>query len=324
MDRLERFYKIVGQLKNGRPVPKQKFLDVLEVSEATFKRDLEYLRDRFGAPIIWDREYNGYLLDPKDPEAHNWNLPGLWFSDEELLSLLTVEHLLESLQPGLLGPQVGPLRERIREILGRGDHSAEEVIQRIRVLPMGSRKMDAGRFRAIAAGVLSRRRLNLSHFRRQSGETTERVVSPQRLVHYRDNWYLDAWCHLRDALRVFSVDAVASVRVLDEEARPVGDKSLDRELTVGYGIFAGEDTETAVLRFESVRARWVSRETWHPEQRGRFEADGSWLLDVPYSDPRELVMDILKYGPDVEVVSPQSLRKLVRSQVAETLRLYGS
>jgi predicted DNA-binding transcriptional regulator YafY len=322
MDRTERFYKIHGLLKGKQPVPKQKFLDVLEVSPATFKRDLEYLRDRFGAPIVWDREYSGYRLDPKDPDAHNWNLPGLWFSDEELLALLTVEHLLESLQPGLLGPQVRPLRERIREILGRGDHSAEEVIHRIRVLPMGNRKMDAGRFRAIAAGLLSRRRLSLEHFRRQRGETTERVVSPQRLVHYRDNWYLDAWCHMRDALRVFSVDAVASVKVLDEKARPVGDESLDRELAAGYGIFAGHDTDTAVLKFEPVRARWVSRENWHPEQRGSFEADGSWVLEVPYSDPRELVMDILKYGPDVEVVSPRSLRKHVRSHVAETLGLY--
>ena len=198
MDRSERFYKIQALLQPGRPVPRQRFLDALEVSAATFKRDLEYLRDRFDAPIVWDREARGYRFDRSDPNAANWQLPGLWFSEEELRALLTVEHLLESIQPGLFGPQIGPLREKIRQLLGRGDHSAEEVIHRIRVLPMASRKLDAGRFRAVAAGLLSRRRLRLDHFRRQSGETLERVVSPQRLVHYRDNWYLDAWCHLRD------------------------------------------------------------------------------------------------------------------------------
>jgi predicted DNA-binding transcriptional regulator YafY len=187
---------------------------------------------------------------------------------------------------------------------------------------MASRRLDEGRFRSIAAGLLSRRRLGLSHFRRQSGETLERVVSPQRLVHYRDNWYLDAWCHLRGGLRVFSVDAVAAVRVLDENAKSVADGVLDRELAAGYGIFAGSETRTAVLRFSPFRARWVSRETWHPEQKGRFDKDGSWRLEVPYSNPTELVMDILKYGGDAEVLKPASLRTQVTETLAAALENY--
>jgi predicted DNA-binding transcriptional regulator YafY len=322
MDRTERFYKIQQILQKGRAVPRQKFLDLLEVSPATFKRDLEYMRDRMGAPIVWDREARGYRFDTSDPQAADWELPGLWFSEEELRALLTVEHLLENIQPGLLGAQITPLRDKIRQILGRGDHSADEVIRRIRVLPMASRRMDPGRFETIAAGLLSRRRLKLAHFRRQVGETVERVVSPQRLVHYRDNWYLDAWCHLRDALRCFSVDAVAGVSVLDDPARVVSDELLDKDLAAGYGIFGGSDTKTAVLKFDPVRSRWVSRETWHPQQKGRFEADGSWILEVPYSDPRELVMDILKYGADVEVLRPVALRRLVRENILEAASLY--
>jgi predicted DNA-binding transcriptional regulator YafY len=323
MDRTERFYKIDRLLKGGRPVPRQRFLDALEVSPATFKRDLEYLRDRFGAPIVYDRSAGGYRLDTSDPDTAHWELPGLWFSDEEILALLTVEHLLESIQPGLLGPQIEPLREKIRHILGRGDHSAEEVIRRIRVLPMASRRLNPDRFRTIAAGLLSRRRLVLSHFRRHSGETLERTVSPQRLVHYRDNWYLDAWCHLRDGLRVFSVDAVAAVRVLEDKARHVADAVMDRELAAGYGIFAGRETKTAVLRFSPFRARWVSRETWHPEQRGVFQKDGAWRLEVPYSNPTELVMDILKYGRDVEVLRPKALRQQVAAELTAALGRYG-
>jgi predicted DNA-binding transcriptional regulator YafY len=322
MDRTERFYKIKDLLQSRRAVPREKFLEVLEVSPATFKRDLEYLRDRVGAPIVWDRSARGYRLDSSDPDSASWELPGLWFSEEELRALLTVEHLLENIQPGLLDAQIGPLREKIRHILGHGDHSAQEVIRRIRVLPMGSRKLDSDRFRTIAAGLLSRMRIRLFHYRRQTGETLDRVVSPQRLVHYRDNWYLDAWCHMRNALRVFSVDAVARAEVLDTRARSVSDSTLDRELAAGYGIFAGSRTSNAVLRFEPTRARWVSRETWHPDQRGRFGADGSWVLEVPYSDPRELAMDILKYGPDVEVIRPGTLRRFVADQLRRASAIY--
>ena len=45
---------------------------------------------------------------------------------------------------------------------------------------------------------------------------------------------------------------------------------------------------------------WVANEQWHPEQRGETLEDGSFILEVPYSDDRELVMDIMKYGPDVD------------------------
>ncbi len=322
MDRTERFYKISRMLQRGRAVPKQVFLDELEISNATFKRDLEYMRERMDAPIVWDREAGGYRFDQSDPTASEWELPGVWFSEQELRALLTVEHLLEAVHPGLLGPQIGPLREKIRQILGHGDHSAEEVIRRIRVLPMASRKMEQGRFQVIAEGLLSRRRLKLTHYRRQSGETLVREVSPQRLVHYRDNWYLDAWCHLRNALRVFSVDAVAGAEVMDRRARTVSDRMLDRELAAGYGIFAGSNTRTAVLKFDPARSRWVSREIWHPEQKGHLEADGSWLLEVPYSDPRELVMDILKYGADVEVLKPAALRRMVADQLRRATQVY--
>ena len=63
-------------------------------------------------------------------------------------------------------------------------------------------------------------------------------------------------------------------------------------------------------------------EIWHSEQDGNFELDGAYVLSVPYSDARELVMDILKYGPDVEVLAPAQLRDMVRKQLADASALY--
>ncbi len=60
----------------------------------------------------------------------------------------------------------------------------------------------------------------------------------------------------------------------------------------------------------------MADERWHPEQKGRYDGN-HYLLEIPYSDDRELVLDILKYGPDVEVIAPASLRR----EVAERLRL---
>jgi len=322
VDRTERFYKIHRLLTQRRFVSRDDFLEELGVSRATFKRDLEYLRDRFNMPIVWDRDQGAYRLDENAPQAHLFQLPGLWFSAEEVHALLTMEHLLERLQPGLLGAQVRPLRERIRRILDSGDFSAEDLTRRIRILQMGVRPVEPESFQAISSALLSRRRLRIEHFRRAANETLTRDVSPQRLVFYRDNWYLDAWCHLRQGLRTFSVDAIGSAVALGKRAREIKDETLDEHLGAGFGIFSGRASHTAVLRFSPLRARWVSREVWHPEQDGQYELDGAYVLKVPYADSRELIMDILKYGPDVQVLAPAVLREQVRVQLDQVRKLY--
>jgi predicted DNA-binding transcriptional regulator YafY len=322
MDRTERFYKIQRLLTQRKVVSRDAFIEELEVSRATFKRDLEYLRDRMQMPIVWDRELGGYRLDQEAATAHLFQLPGLWFSSEEIHALLTMEHLLERLQPGLLGPQLRPLRNLIRKTLASGDFSAAEVSRRIRILQIGVRPVQPDIFQAISSALLSRRRLRIEHYRRSRDETLSREISPQRLVYYRDNWYLDAWCHLRTALRTFSVDVINDAVVLSKRAREIKDETLDETLGAGFGIFSGKKTQTAVLRFSPMRARWVSREKWHNAQDGHYELDGAYLLKVPYSDPRELAMDILKYGADVEVLAPAALRDIIREQLTSAVAHY--
>ena len=322
MERTERFYKIQQLLKNRRYVGTQEFLDALGVSRATFKRDLEYLRDRFNAPIVYDAEHEGYRFDDKVEDRAVWQLPGLWFSAEELVALLTMDRLLAELGPGVLSEVIGPFRKRIRELLASGEHSAQDVANRIRVLAMGARAIEPAHFRTITTALLSRRRLRIRHSRRQDGDVLEREISPQRLVHYRDNWYVDAFCHKRQALRTFAVDAIEQATVLDKDAKAVGEDALDRHFASGYGIFAGAETQEAVLLFNATRARWVSRETWHPKQDGKLQLDGTYLLKFPYSREPELVMDILKYGADVEVLAPESLRQAVAAQLTEAARHY--
>jgi predicted DNA-binding transcriptional regulator YafY len=322
MDRTERFYKIQRLLTQRKVVSRDAFIEELEVSRATFKRDLEYLRDRMQMPIVWDRELGGYRLDQEATTAHLFQLPGLWFSSEEIHALLTMEHLLERLQPGLLGPQLRPLRNLIRKTLASGDFSAAEVSRRIRILQIGVRPVQPDIFQAISSALLSRRRLRIEHYRRSRDETLSREISPQRLVYYRDNWYLDAWCHLRTALRTFSVDVINDAVGLSKRAREIKDETLDETLGAGFGIFSGKKTQTAVLRFSPMRARWVSREKWHNAQDGHYELDGAYLLKVPYSDPRELAMDILKYGADVEVLAPAALRDIIRDQLTSAVAHY--
>ena len=324
MDRTERFYTIDRLLRSRRQVSLRQLMEELEVSRATVRRALEYMRDRMAAPIVWDAALRGYCYRLEATgDDDRYALPGLWFNASEVYALLTMDHLLSSLQPGLLEPHIEPLRERIRRLLGSGEHPTQEIEKRIRILYMASRQMDTRVFASIANALLARRRLFIVHLNRRSNLHTERVVSPQRLAHYRDNWYLDCWCHLRKGLRSFAVDAIESADLKeDQPAKEVSDSRLEMVLGAGYGIFAGDKTHQAVLRFTPEAARWVASEKWHSQQESTVEPDGSYRLSVPYAKETELVMDILRHGSDVEVLSPTSLRQTVRKRLAATLKQY--
>lgn len=322
MDRTERFHLIDQMLSNARCVNRQKFLGTLEISAATFKRDLEYMRDRLGAPIVWDRDLNGYRYQQQDSTQNAFQLPGLWFNTAEIQALLMMNAWLENLQPGILSQHIKPLQARIRGLLDQCDESVEEITRRIRILTQPRKTANEDFFVLISQALLKRKRLHIRHFNRQSGTSTEREISPQRLTFYRDNWYLDSWCHVREAIRSFAVDALEQVEMLSTQARDIADKQLDEELSSGYGIFSGSDVHWAELRFEPQRARWVAQEQWHPDQESHFDAAGFYYLKIPYSQKPELIMDILKYGADVEVLKPASLREKVRDTVNEMHKFY--
>ena len=319
MSEVVRLYQYKSLLVGRRAMSAEDLMVRLEISRATLKRDIAKLRDQLHVPIEFDRDVGGYTMSQGHTDSE---LPGLWFNQEELLALVTIQQLLEQLEPGLLGPKLKPLKERLGQLMTKHGLSSQDVARRIRIMHAGKRVVKVTSFVVVAAATLARKRLKISHFGRQNGQTTDREVSPQRLVHYRDNWYLDAWCHLREDLRSFSIDAIPRLEILDTAAKDVSDKTIEETVGAGYGIFNGAPKACAALRFTPERARWVTKEVWHPQQETRTEPDGSLVLTFPYSDDRELVGDILRFGADVEVMAPPDLRSRIKRALHESVGRY--
>jgi len=324
MDRTERFYKIQKLLSEQRMVTAEQFLKELEVSRATFRRDLEYLRDRLSAPIEWNADLKGYVLNQKkDGKESLSTLPGLWLNDSEIHSWLAVIELLKNIEPnGIIGSQINPIRNRLEKLLNQNDFSLKDVAKRIQILTLARRVSSPGYFELVANALLMRKRIHIRYFQRFTESVTEREVSPQRLVYYRDNWYLDAFCHGKDDLRTFALDAMEMVMGVDKSAVTVDSNVLEAELESSYGIFAGRKHQVAKLKFTPFRARWISKEQWHPKQRSTVMEDGSYLLEIPYSDDRELMLDILRQGSEVEVLSPSILRGKILSEYIKAVAIY--
>ena len=322
MERYERILKLHRLLKAAHHwVSYDHMRDELQCSRATLYRDIAFLRDALGAPI--DQTEEPLRFGYSREEAETFELPGLWLTSEELHALLAVQQMLARTGPGVLSGALAPLSNRIERLLAHRDDRKRAELGRVRVTGAAVRTLDEHVFRTVASAVLERRRLEFRYRARSSNSDGRRDVSPQRLTHYRENWYLDAYDHGRKALRSFALDRIAEAVAREERAQDVPEAELDAHLAGGYGIFSGPPKAWATIRFSSRAARWVAEEHWHSKQEGQFLPDGRYELKLPYSNAKELLMDVLRYGPDAEVVAPPSLREEAKISLRLALDNYG-
>lgn len=319
MSEITRLYRYKSLLSGKRAISKSELMAVLEISEATLKRDLAKLRDQLNIPVVFDRDSGGYRMSSGHSDIE---LPGVWFSPQELSALATIQHMLEQLQMTFIGAKLKPLEQKLSSLMKSHGLDGPASARKVRLVHAGKRLPEMNCFDTIALATLGEKQIKLTHFNRQTGRSVDRTISPYRLVHYRDNWYVDGWCHLRQNIRSFSVDAITHAEALSEPIMDVDEDQLTSILQSSYGIFTGRPKAYAVLRFSELRSRWVKQEQWHPDQVTRLLPDGKLEMEIPYSDERELIGDVLKYGADVEVLRPAELRQQIRLALASALDLY--
>ena len=321
MDKFDRIFQLHVILSQRRtPIPLEELMAKLECSKSTLHRAINSLKDHLNAPVVFDADAGGYKYGkPETGEA--FELPGLWFTAHELQALALMQRLIKDVGGGLLEEHFGALAKRLDELTKHQHLNLGEAAQRLRFPAIAARPAGAA-FNTVAQATLTRQKLWLEYHARSTDEVTERTVSPQRIVHYREAWYLDAWDEGKDALRSFSIDRIRRATVVDERALDVPEAELDEHYATAYGIFGGKADKVAVLRFTPERARWVADERWHPQQEGTWLADGSYELRIPYRESRELVMDVMRNGASVEVIAPSALRNDVATELRAAAQQY--
>ncbi len=314
MDKWEKLVLLHRTLRDSRYcVPLKTLLEELDCSEATFHRIRGYLQDSLGAPILYDRRYGGYRYCQTDNEP--FELPGFWLTKNEIEALLCFDHAIENLQAGLFKELFRPLRSRLEPLLKAQKTSISKVRDRIKILSINSRECDRKVFSTVAGAVLKRKRITIGHRSLAAGEVMRRTISPHALVRYRDNWYVDGFCHLRNEPRTFALNRITTAETAPGRFKVIPAVKMKSFYADTYGIFTGTADKLAVIDFTGIAAREVSSENWHPRQQGTWTDEETYRLTIPFGDCRELVMDILRWGDKAEVREPQELREKIRGIV---------
>lgn len=314
MSQFERICYIDRLLREDHILQCREVATRFEVSERQVKRDIEYLRDRLDAPIVYDRAARKYRY------ARPFN--ALLFADEKLLifsallrSLVLNEHFVPVVTPDLL-----------RQVEQQVSRDYRVVSERIKYETPVAQAVVMEDFTIICQAMAIGRRLDIS-YENVAGERTNRQIEPQRLINYSGRWYLIAFDLLREDLRTFHLSRVTGVSVSRRKTTRVPSRTaqnlIDRYIASGFGIFNGPVTKTARIRIYGTPAAAVSKQVWHPQQKvvtGQTEDYQSRPtpytdLIIPVSDWREILGRVLSFGSAAEAMEPEEFRTLWEEEI---------
>lgn len=318
MEPLARIVRLHEELKSRkRPVSVAAVQEILGCSRSTVHRLVKKLRDELGAPVEQVPD-EGFVYGEG---GDTYQLPGLWLSPEDLASLRIVDTFLERMEHGVLQVQVRLLRAQVEVLLQQAmaDESvgADVLRSRLDVVPPKFVIERPEIFGAVFEATMRRKRLRFADYARRRGEPAIREISPQKLLHYRENWFLVGYCHDTHAHGLFSLGRLHHVSVTSTAADLVDESKRARS-----GTEESARRQVARLRFNANAAQAVAGQIWHPEQIGQFATDGSYELRVPYVHTQDLLPTILEHGAAVLVQSPKSLRSKVSKALAAALKRY--
>lgn len=300
--RIARVLDIVWRINAApRYWTRKRLAEKFEVSERSITSDLDLIKQRLKFDLESDRG-KGYYFS-KVPQ-----LPSVSYSVAEALALILAARAarqfagvpqrdlsmaiarLSSVIPGELRAMVEQVD---RDDLGESDPHREEILSRCT--------------QAISAA----HSLNLVYAAASAnGAETERQVDPYAVFAYDRAWHVVGYCHLREDVRIFKVDRIRSASQTGLGFARQPDFDLETYLGTDWGLMRGLGlpVEEVVLRFSPPASRWVAEERWHGSQQVIPLADGRVEFRVTIQVTPEFQRWVFRYGRDVDIVAPESLR----------------
>lgn len=302
MSLLERLFFFHQEIRKDKFPNSKSLTDHFEVSSATARRDISYLRDRLLAPLAFDAKRNGFYY-----HEEGFHLP---FEDSPriIFLLAMLGKLADEAGLGNL-PEVEQLEKRLSSMLSP---SYGEIVKSLYCERIETERIDRLIFETIVEGLGLKQYVDLE-YHAVGGSLTARRIAPLRIINYQGRWYLQAFCVLRQAKRLFHIARIHTA-VLTVETIPAQLCADIDDLSDSFGIFSGKPRYLAEVLFTSTAASLVRNQYWHKDQK-MIEVPDGVMLQLPVNDDREILMKILQYGSNARVISPPELAERVKHEI---------
>lgn len=313
----ERFIWFDDRAKRRKYPNASKLSAAFEVSLKTAQRDIEYMRDRLRAPLLYDQSLKGYYY-----EDEIFSLPLMYLSSAELSSLIIARKVLQDVSGGYIGNEITTAVDKIASIIKKYAVSAERIDESVSFQMIKNSPISEQIFRTVLEGCLKRRSIAIVYNSPAHAEQTTRNVNPYHLMNYVGTWHLIAYCHLRKEIRDFKVNRIAEALMLEDEFSLPKNFNFPKYFQSSFGLYKGKTAKEITIRFAPETSKWVSDQIWHKDQVAKFLNDGSLELSFPVANFSEISREILKHGSGVKVIKPDSLAQMIKAEAKKIAKLY--
>jgi predicted DNA-binding transcriptional regulator YafY len=315
---LERIMEIDRRIRDGEyPNPNQLAKD-LEVSRRVIFVDRDFMINRLGAPIEFDRTRGGWYYADE-----TWILPGIIVTEGELLAFfLSVEVAKQYLGTGLektLRSAVDKLSKNVKGSVTVDLDTLRSHYSFSTPTPLTANEQALLDLHHAIAGS---KRVWMRYYTASRDEHTERTVHPYHLSNVRGDWYLVAYDEFRQGIRNFAVGRIEEWKLLTEKFKRDPNFSVGKYMEAGFQAEHGGDVADVIIRFAPRAARYVREKHWHTSQQIQEQDDGGLVLKFQTSGLGEVKRWVLQYGADAEVLAPQILREECRQVTKLMASLY--
>ncbi|HOP86550.1 MAG TPA: YafY family protein [Syntrophorhabdaceae bacterium] len=317
----ERYHWFHGQVVSGLYPNARSLSERFNISIKQAQRDIEFMRDRLDAPLVYDGARKGYAY-----ERSGYELPPIWFTGDEFIGFCLALRLAAAIPDGSLKKSLRHFIEKFYSVRSFSDApSIEEIDRLVSIKNIEYYRVKEDVFKSVLAGLLKKRPLKIIYHTPYKHERTERVIIPLHLLCYMGNWHMIAYCTLRNELRDFALSRIVSITIHEEMtlADIPGDLPPIKDyLRKNFGVISGGSQKEVTLKFSPEVSSWVCQQIWHDSQKVDFDKDGSLILSFPVSGFEEVIREILKYGSQVEVISPPQLRAMIKDEIKNMQKIY--
>jgi predicted DNA-binding transcriptional regulator YafY len=314
---IERLFWFHDRVKAGRFPNANRLAEQFEISPKTAQRDITRLRDRLLVPLEYNAARKGYYYTDD-----HFELPYLPASQQEILCLLLARKVLSQSAQGYISREIASLMDKLYAAVRSAGLTPQSAENAFSATWIGYTPALELVFRQTAFALLKRQLIRFTYRSPATDKLTTRTAEPHHLQHYMASWVLTAWCRKRRDWRKFYLARMTDLEVLTQNFEPKSESQWRPLLDSTFGLFQGGPAVPITLRFCPFRARWIRQQQWHPDQCLSEQPDGCLDLTVPVSDFREIKLQILQFGADVEVISPEALRREVMAEIEKMGRLY--
>ena len=288
----------------------------LEVSSKSIHRDLDFMRDRLELPLEFSPAHNGYYYT-EEVSA----FPTLQITEGELFALLVAEKALQQYRGTTFErPLLSGVRKMAAALPDTISLNLADWEQTISFRTSAEPILNLENFDTLAKATAQRRQLQLTYRKPGRRETELRLVDPYHLANINGEWFLFAWCHLRQDIRTFVPARIQAVKLTGKTFVRPQKFSLKKRLRDSFGVQSGQGQFEVVIQFNEMVADYIREKKWHESQELRELPDGGVELRMKLSSLAEVERWILGWAGNARVLQPPELAESVRQSAKNILQ----